>query len=159
MAIQIVINIFLAVFWMFLSDSYTLNNFVLGFLFSLAFVYLMRHILPGRFYMITLYRIFKLILIFLLELLKANVDVIRIIFQPKIQNEPAFFEYETELKKDWEIVLLANLITLTPGTVVLGVSDDRKKLYIHCVDFSTKEEEVEGIKTSLEKAVREVGEL
>ena len=63
------------------------------------------------------------------------------------------------LKKDWQIVLLSNLITLTPGTVVLGVSDDRTKIYIHAIDFSTKEQEVESIKTSLEKIVREVGEI
>ncbi len=44
-------------------------------------------------------------------------------------------------------------ITLTPGTVVLGVSDDRTKIYIHAIDFSTKEQEVESIKTSLEKIV------
>ncbi|HDG1495824.1 TPA: Na+/H+ antiporter Mnh1 subunit E, partial [Staphylococcus aureus] len=67
--------------------------------------------------------------------------------------------YHTDLKKDWQIVLLSNLITLTPGTVVLGVSDDRTKIYIHAIDFSTKEQEVESIKTSLEKIVREVGEI
>ena len=65
--------------------------------------------------------------------------------------------YETDLKTDWQIVLLSNLITLTPGTVVLGISDDRKKIYIHAIDFSTKEE-VESIKSSLEKVVRKVGE-
>ncbi|MDC7993073.1 Na+/H+ antiporter subunit E, partial [Staphylococcus aureus] len=69
------------------------------------------------------------------------------------------FVYHTDLKKDWQIVLLSNLITLTPGTVVLGVSDDRTKIYIHAIDFSTKEQEVESIKTSLEKIVREVGEI
>ena len=53
--------------------------------------------------------------------------------------------YETDLKTDWQIVLLSNLITLT-GTVVLGISDDRRKIYIHAIDFSTKEEEVESIK-------------
>ncbi len=55
--------------------------------------------------------------------------------------------------------MLSNLITLTPGTVVLGVSDHRTKIYIHAIDFSTKEQEVESIKTSLEKIVREVGEI
>ena len=50
--------------------------------------------------------------------------------------------------------MLSNLITLTPGTVVLGVSDDRTKIYIHAIDFSTKEQEVESIKTSLENCKR-----
>ena len=51
-------------------------------------------------------------------------------------------------------MLLSNLITLTPGTIVLGISDDRTKIYIHSIDFSTKEEEIESIKSSLEKVVR-----
>ncbi|EKI4468641.1 Na+/H+ antiporter subunit E [Staphylococcus pseudintermedius] len=158
MAIQIVINLFLAIFWLFVSDSYTMNAFVLGYLFALLLVFLMRKLLPGRFYVITLYKVIKLVFVFLLELIKANIDVLRIILQPRIKNESAFFVYETDLEHPWQVALLSNLITLTPGTVVIGVNDDMKRLYIHCLNFSTKEEEVAGIKVSLEKAVREVGE-
>ncbi|HBB6316594.1 Na+/H+ antiporter subunit E [Staphylococcus delphini] len=158
MAIQIVINLFLAIFWLFVSDSYTMNAFVLGYLFALLLVFLMRKLLPGRFYVITLYKVVKLVFVFLLELIKANIDVLRIILQPRIKNESAFFVYETDLEHPWQVALLSNLITLTPGTVVIGVNDDMKRLYIHCLNFSTKEEEVAGIKGSLEKAVREVGE-
>ena len=158
MAVQIVINLILAIFWLFLSDSYTMNSFVLGYLFALLLVYLMRKILPGRFYIITLYKIIKLIFVFLIELIKANIDVLRIILRPRIKNESAFFVYETDLQHKWQVALLSNLITLTPGTVVIGVNDDMKRLYIHCLNFSTKEEEVASIKGSLEKAVREVGE-
>ncbi|GAB0295795.1 Na+/H+ antiporter subunit E [Staphylococcus pseudintermedius] len=158
MAIQIVINLFLAIFWLFVSDSYTMNAFVLGYLFVLLLVFLMRKLLPGRFYVITLYKVIKLVFVFLLELIKANIDVLRIILQPRIKNESAFFVYETDLEHPWQVALLSNLITLTPGTVVIGVNDDMKRLYIHCLNFSTKEEEVAGIKGSLEKAVREVGE-
>lgn len=158
MAVQAVVNLLLAVFWMFISDSYTPNNFVLGFLFALLLVYLMRGILPGRFYIITLYKIFKLVVIFLIELVKSNIDVMRLVIRPKMNNEPAFFIYETDLKTDWQVVLLSNLITLTPGTIVIGISDDRRKLFIHSVDFTTKEAEVNSIKTTLEKVVREVGE-
>ncbi|EMV3065269.1 Na+/H+ antiporter subunit E [Staphylococcus pseudintermedius] len=158
MAIQIVINLFLAIFWLFVSDSYTMNAFVLGYLFALLLVFLMRKLLPGRFYVITLYKVIKLVFVFLLELIKANIDVLRIILQPRIKDESAFFVYETDLEHPWQVALLSNLITLTPGTVVIGVNDDMKRLYIHCLNFSTKEEEVAGIKGSLEKAVREVGE-
>ncbi|EJD5763481.1 Na+/H+ antiporter Mnh1 subunit E [Staphylococcus pseudintermedius] len=158
MAIQIVINLFLAIFWLFVSDSYTMNAFVLGYLFALLLVFLMRKLLPGRFYVITLYKVIKLVFVFLLELIKANIDVLRIILQPRIKNESAFFVYETDLEHPWQVALLSNLITLTPGTVVIGVNDDMKRLYIHCLNFSTKEKEVAGIKGSLEKAVREVGE-
>ncbi|UXR70075.1 MULTISPECIES: Na+/H+ antiporter subunit E [unclassified Staphylococcus] len=158
MAVQIVINLGLAIFWLFLSGSYTMNSFVLGYLFAMLLVFLMRKLLPGRFYVITLYNVIKLVFVFISELIKANIGVLRIILQPQIKNESAFFVYETDLKHKWEVALLSNLITLTPGTVVIGVNDDMKRLYIHCLDFSTKEEEIAAIKGSLEKAVREVGE-
>lgn len=158
MAIQIILNFILAFIWIFLSGSYTLNNLLLGFILGLGFVYLFSRILPERFYFIKIYKILKLAVVFFVELLKANIDVLKIVLQPKLKNEPGFFVYHTDLKTDWQIVLLSNLITLTPGTVVLGISDDRRKIYIHSIDFSTKEEEVEGIKSSLERVVREVGE-
>ena len=117
MAVQLVLNFIIAVFWLFVTNSYTTNNFVLGFIFGLVLVYLLHRVLPGRFYVITLYRIIKLVIIFLIELIKANFDVLKIIIKPSIKNEPGFFVYHTDLKKDWQIVLLSNLITLTPGTV------------------------------------------
>lgn len=158
MAVQFIVNLLVAFIWLFVTDSYTLNNFVLGFLLGLILVYLLHRVIPGRFYLVRIYRIIVLILTFLNELIKANFDVLKIILKPKISNQPGFFVYETDLNTDWQIVLLSNLITLTPGTVVIGISDDRKKIYIHAIDFSTKEEEVESIKSSLEKVVRKVGE-
>lgn len=158
MAIQIILNFILAFIWIFLSGSYTLNNLLLGFILGIGLVYLFNRVLPGRFYLIKVYKIIKLIVVFFIELIKANIDVLKIVLQPTLKNQPGFFIYDTDLKTDWQIVLLSNLITLTPGTVVLGISDDRTKIYIHSIDFSTKEEEVEGIKSSLEKVVREVGE-
>jgi monovalent cation:proton antiporter-3 (CPA3) len=158
MAIQILVNLILAILWFFLTGSYTLNNFILGFIFGLILVILLRSIFPSRLYIVTLYKIVKLVVVFFIELIKANLDVIKIVTKRKITNEPAFFTYNTDLKTDWQIVLLSTLITLTPGTIVLGISDDRTKIFVHCIDFSTTEEETEGIKSSLEKVVREVGE-
>lgn len=158
MAVQVVINLLLSLFWLLVTGSYTVNNFLLGFILGLLLVYLLRSVLPGRFYIITLYKVIKLIWVFLIELIKANIDVIRIVLQPSLKNEPAFFTYNTDLKTDWQVVLLSNLITLTPGTIVVGLSDDRTKIYIHAIDFGEKEEEIKGIKSSLEKVVREVGE-
>ena len=153
MAIQFVINLLVSVIWLLVTNSYTLNNFVLGFILGLFLVYLLHRVLPGQFYLVRIYRI-----IMLTELIKANFGVLKIILKPRIENKPGFFVYETELERDWQLVLLSNLITLTPGTVVLGISDDRKKIYIHSIDFSTKEEEIQNIKSSLEKVVRKVGE-
>ena len=49
MAVQILVNLILTIFWLFLTGSYTINNFILGYLFGLLLVFIMRGILPGRF--------------------------------------------------------------------------------------------------------------
>ena len=69
---------------------------------------------------------------------------------------PGIFALETELEKDWEITILSNLITLTPGTCVLEVSDDNKTLYIHAMDIDDVEQAKLDIKNTFEKAIKEV---
>lgn len=90
MAIQITVNFLLAFIWLFLSGSYTLNNLLLGFLLGLGIVYLFNKALPGKFYLIRVYKIIKLIVVFLIELIKANIDVLKIVLRPKLQNQPGF---------------------------------------------------------------------
>ena len=108
MALQFVLNIILAIIWMFLSGSYTFNNFLLGFLIGIGLVYLFKKVLPGSFYLKRVYKVIKLIVVFFIELMKANIDVSKIVLQPRLKNQPGFFIYHTDLKHDWKIVLLSN---------------------------------------------------
>ncbi|TDM13376.1 Na+/H+ antiporter subunit E [Macrococcus bovicus] len=157
MAIQALINILLTVLWCLITLSFSFGNILLGYLFGLFAVYVMRKFLPGRFYLRPFVKALRLGVVFLIELFKANLDVLKIVLSKKIDIKPAFFAYPTELTKDWEISLLSLLITLTPGTVVTAVSDDKKTLYIHALDFSNLEDEIKGIRTSFEAAIKEVG--
>jgi multicomponent Na+:H+ antiporter subunit E len=56
-----------------------------------------------------------------------------------------------EAKTSLEITLLANLISLTPGTLSLDVSDDRKVLYVHAMYIDDKASFVNSIKNGFEK--------
>nr|WP_263313882.1 Na+/H+ antiporter subunit E [Mammaliicoccus sp. Marseille-Q6498] len=157
MAIQVLINVLLAALWMMLSETYTFGAFLFGYLFGILFVLVALPLLPGNhFYLRPVWKTIILAMIFMKELILANIDVIRIVLQKEISNKPAFFAYPTELKKDWEITLLSQLITLTPGTIVVAISDDQKTLYIHSIDFSDIDSEVSAIKDSFEKAIKEV---
>lgn len=157
MAIQALINVALTILWCLITSSFSFGNIVLGYLFGLFAVFVMREFLPGKFYLRPVLKCLQLAWIFNVELFKANIDVLKIVMAKKIDIQPAFFAYPLDVEKDWEISLLSLLITLTPGTIVVAVSDDRKTLYIHSIDFSTLEEEIEGIKTSFEEAIQEVG--
>lgn len=156
MAIQLLLNVFLAFIWMFLSINFTGQGFIIGFLLGLFMLYIMRNIFSSRFYLIRVWAIIKLTLLFFKELWVANIDVVKLVLAPKEKMQPAFFEYPTILEKDWEITLLSSLITLTPGTIVVHVSDDSRTLYIHAINIDEVEDTIASIKNSFEKAILEV---
>ena len=66
------------------------------------------------------------------EIVKANVCVLKIIFSMEMQPEPAFVYFDTDFKTATAKVLLANSITLTPGTITVSVEGDR--FCVHCLD-------------------------
>ena len=99
----------------------------------------------------------KLTLIFFRELTLSNIAVLRVVLRPKMDIAPSIFAYPTDLRDDWEITLLSNLITLTPGTLVVHVSDDQRTLYIHAIDVDNIDDEIDSIKQTFEKAIKEVG--
>lgn len=156
MAVQLLLNVFLAFIWMFLSINFTGQGFIIGFLLGLLMLYIMRNIFSSRFYLIRVWAIIKLTALFFKELWVANIDVVKLALSPKKKMQPAFFEYPTILEKDWEITLLSSLITLTPGTIVVHVSDDSRTLYIHAINMDEVEDTIASIKDSFERAILEV---
>ncbi|CAH0344618.1 Na+/H+ antiporter subunit E [Bacillus sp. CECT 9360] len=156
MAFQILLNVFLAFIWMFLKNEYSGNTFLIGYFFGLLIILGIRRFFGSRFYLLRVFAVVKLILIFTRELILSNISVLKVILRPKLDIRPGIFALETELEKDWEITILANLITLTPGTLVVDVSPDNKTLYIHAMDIADKEEAIQDIKGSFEKAIMEV---
>jgi multicomponent Na+:H+ antiporter subunit E len=72
--------------------------------------------------------------VFLIELAKANLNVMRLVFSPRIEIQPGIVEIKTELKSPIGRLALANSITLTPGTLVVDIKDD--SLFIHWINVS-----------------------
>lgn len=156
MALQVLLNLFLAFVWMFMTNSFSPTGFAIGFLVGLLLLIFMRRFFSHRFYLFRLWAVISLFFLFLKELVLSSFSVFKLVIQPKLAIRPAVFELETELKHDWEVTLLAALITLTPGTLVIGISDDQKKLYIHAIDFEDIEDAVSSIKNTFERAILEV---
>lgn len=156
MAFQILLNVFIAFTWMFLSNSFSPTTFLIGYIIGLVMLFMLRRFFTTRFYMGRVWAVIKLLLIFIKELIISNIAVLRVILKPKLNIRPAIFELPTDLKTDWEITLLSMLITLTPGTVVINVSEDMSKLYVHTLDMDDVEEAVSSIRNSFEKAIKEV---
>ncbi|PDM39066.1 MULTISPECIES: Na+/H+ antiporter subunit E [Bacillaceae] len=156
MALQILLNVLLAFVWMFLSASFNASTFIVGYILGLLIIFMLRRYFHSRFYVIPFLVICKLILIFLKELLLSNIAVLKVILAPSMNIQPCIFALPLEVKKDWEITVLSNLITLTPGTLVVDVSEDGNTLYVHALDAPNVEETIKQIKESFEKTILEV---
>jgi len=97
-------------------------------------------------------------LVFLKELLIANLDVAKRVLSPGLNINPGIVKIKTDLKTDVGKMLLANSITLTPGTLTVDIKDDY--LYIHWIDVGSKdiEKATNDIAPSFEKLIKSVVE-
>ena len=96
------------------------------------------------------YFIFLYIPRFLLECLKANIDVAYRVICPNLPINPGIVKVKTKLKTDTGLTFLADSITLTPGTMSVDIDRDNGVLYIHWINVKSKETE-EATKMIVEK--------
>ena len=72
------------------------------------------------------------VIVLAVEILKANFAVVKMIFYVKYEIEPALVTFKSPLKTEFANFLLANSITLTPGTIT--VSMEKGEFVVHCLD-------------------------
>ena len=93
---------------------------------------------------------------YLWELLKANWASIRLMLSPRPRVQPAIVRIPLDLTSEAAITLLAHMITLTPGTLSLDVTEDKSALYVHTIYTDDIEDFRRGIKEGFERRVQEV---
>jgi multicomponent Na+:H+ antiporter subunit E len=164
------LNLVLAVAWMALQSSFTLADFIVGFVFSFAIIALVQRTLgqslyplrrrqdippQSRNYVIRTWRLFSFLIYGLWSIIKANIDVARIVLSPQMKFTPGFVAVPLDVKSDVGITILANIITLTPGTVTIDVASDHKQLYIHALNVGDPDALRRDIKHDFEQRIRE----
>lgn len=158
MPAQFLLNVFIAVLWTLISDESELRftTFVAGYIVGIGIVFLMHRFFGERFYLSRFFALIKLILIFTRELISSSKLVLGQILKPKLTIKPGLFKYETVLQGDWEITVLALLLTLTPGSVVIEVTDEGDAFYIHAMDVEESKDILLKSIDNFEKAIMEV---
>jgi len=82
---------------------------------------------------------FKYFFVFIIALIKSNFDVARRVLSPKLDINPGIVVFKTKLRNDFAKMVLANSITLTPGTLTVDVI--KNNFYIHWIDVQTEDPE------------------
>ena len=151
------LNVLLAIAWAALLGAFTGVNLIAGFIFGYITIWLMQYIMGATTYFGKVRQIFNITTLFIWELILANFRVAYSVIAPNTMK-PAIVAIPLDIKSEVEITLLANMITLTPGTLSLDVSDDHKILYVHSMHVNDIEAFRKEIKDGFERVVQEVFE-
>ena len=150
-------NILLATVWLFATGKLTEENFVFGFLISYGILWMITFNRRGdNKYFTLLPKLAVFILFVLWKIIMANLQTVKESLYSRSKLSPAIIKLPLEAESDLEITFLANLICLTPGTMVLDVSDDKKVMYVHVIHCDSKEAFISEIKGDFEKKLIEL---
>jgi multicomponent Na+:H+ antiporter subunit E len=153
--ITVLMGLLLAFAWVALTGQFTPADLAFGFGLGILLVWLTRRQAATA----TLERARRwvsLVVFFLWQLVVANIRVTLSVLGPRSRLRPAVVAVPLDLRSDAGITLLANLITLTPGTLSLDVATDRQTLYVHIISTSDVAAARREIKDGFERRVREV---
>jgi len=152
----LLLNILLAAVWVFLTGELNFQNFVEGFVIGFAIIFVTKNVTSTSSYLRKIPKIIEFVFYFIYELILANIKVTVDILTPKHRMTPAIIAVPLTIDKNFEITLLANLITLTPGTLSLDLSSDKKILYVHSMYVDDPEKFRDSIKNGFEKKIMEI---
>jgi multicomponent Na+:H+ antiporter subunit E len=149
-------TILLAAAWVLMTGSFEFLNYVFGFTIGYTVILLMsRSVSALTDYPRRLPRAIYFLLYFIGELIKSNVKIAFDIITPTFLGKPGVIGIELEAKTNLEITLVANLISLTPGTLSLDVSANKKILFVHAM-YLIDEDEVRAELKHLEQRLLKV---
>lgn len=150
------LNTLLAIAWAALSGELTRESLFGGFILGYFMLWVSRRALGCDTYVRKVSQVVRFALYFAWELLQANFRVAYEVLTPGQHMRPAIVAIPLDVQKDVEIILLANVITLTPGTLSLDVSTDRRVLYVHSMYVADIEAFRRSIKQGFERRIEEL---
>jgi multicomponent Na+:H+ antiporter subunit E len=146
----------LAVLWLFIrgvdpAPAPVVGALVSGLALGLPIAYFFRHFYvdeasPGRLVRSLPFVVIYLV-VFLKEVITANVDVAYRVLAPSMPIEPDVIEVPLRVESDAAITTIANSITLTPGTLTMDYDEQRNSLYVHAIAAIDKDAIVAPIRT------------
>ena len=155
--IAFVINVAVALGWSLLWGSGSPEVVFAGFLLGYGSLWLVRPLIPaGDQYFSTTLNTAVLAAYFMKELVKSCIDVARLALTPGLRLNPGIVRFPVGPIGEGEVTVLANLITLTPGTLTVDFDADAECLYVHCLHVEDESAIVEGLRTGMLRQVQKV---
>lgn len=150
--------VILALGWAGITGNFSGLNLLFGGLIGGVALLILRYSIHQRGALRKAVKIASLIWLFLYELMVSAVRVAIVVLHPNLKAvvRPAIVAVPLTVKSDAEITLLANMITLTPGTLSIDVSEDRSVLYVHALSMESDTALIADIANGFEAKIKEV---
>jgi multicomponent Na+:H+ antiporter subunit E len=153
----LLINILLALAWGLMTTNMSAGNLVIGFIIGFFILFLQQRQRIGRSsYFVKAVQFGSFSLYFVKEMIQSSLRVAYDAITPKLRAKPAILAVQLDMKTDAEIALLANVVSLTPGTLSLDLSPDRKTLYVHAMYAEDGDAVCKSIKEDMERPLLEL---
>ncbi|MBM2577322.1 Na+/H+ antiporter subunit E [Jannaschia sp. Os4] len=149
------LNILLAVAWAALMGTFTVGGLATGFALGFVALWVVQSLFPGSTYHGRVWRWLKLIVLFHYELIVSSFQVAWDVLTPTQRSRPGIVSVPLKAEGEAEVLLVTNLISLTPGTLSLDVTEDCNTLYVHAMFADDPQEIRDQIENGMERWVRE----
>ena len=152
------LSVALLVFWLWLNSSLAPGQFVLGIGAALAIPWFTSRFWQEPVPLRKPWLLVPFLALVMRDIVIANVVVAMRILGPNRSLEPSFVVVPMKLDNDFALVMLASVISLTPGTVSADLSADRKRLLVHALTSTNDAELVATIQQRYERPLAEIFE-
>ena len=125
--------------WLIFNGRITFEVVIVGVIASIALDFFVKRVMKMNLTASNLFRVAKILpdiilyaVMLLIEIIRANFSIIKLVSAPQIEVEPCLVKFKTPLKTEAARVALANSITLTPGTITVSLNGD--ELLVHALN-------------------------
>ena len=150
------LSLVLAVIWPVLNQSWSLGHLLLGALLAIIIPIFTERLRADRPVLRRPGVMLRLFFIVLKDIITSNIDVARLILGRESAIRPGFVWVPLSIDDPHAIVLLAGIITMTPGTLSADVSADRRYLLVHAFNINDQAELIASIKARYEAPLMEI---
>jgi multicomponent Na+:H+ antiporter subunit E len=151
-----ILNLFFAGAWVLVNHAYSIIDFSIGFALGLGSLWLTRPFGLDKSYFRRLKAAAVLLIYFHYEMMASVIKVAWEVLSPKFRSVPDIVHVPLDATSDMEITLLANMVSLTPGTLSLDVNPEKTHLIVHAMFAQDHAAVISAIKNGLEKKLLEV---
>ncbi len=151
-----IFSLVLLLVWLLLNNTLSAGHILLGSVIALVLPWATASFWADQLHLHKPGLALRFLLLVLWDITVANIQVAKLILNPRRKLRPAFVHYPLDMDNDFAITVLAATISLTPGTVSIDVSSDHRTLLLHGLDVDDEAALIADIKSRYEAPIKEI---